>query len=371
MGRSATQLDSPLAIVATAGIFPGSPAVTDFWRMIVHGEDQIREVPPHYWRLEDFHDPTPGAWGKTYAYRGGFVPEVDFDPLEFGIPPTTLPSIDTVQLLSLLVARDALAGCAAFQAGKVDRSEVGVILGGAAITEMMFQVGGECDHPSWREAMRDAGLPEAKIAEVTRNVQSYFSTWTENTFPGFLANVIAGRITNRLDLGGTNCMVDAACASSLAALSMAAQELHAGRVDMVLTGGSDAHSDIHVFHAFTKTPALSRTGDARPFSRDADGTILGQGVGLLAVRRLEDAERDGDTIHAVIRGIGSSSTGSDGRPRPKVATGPRTTERAAVKARFSLATRARLSPRAVAPSSSGRAGTAGGPCRRARRGPPG
>ncbi|HEX6766059.1 MAG TPA: acyltransferase domain-containing protein, partial [Polyangiaceae bacterium] len=124
-------------------------------------------------------------------------------------------------------------------------------------------------------------------------------------------NVVAGRIANRLDLGGTNAVVDAACASSLAAVDVAVNELALGRSDLAIAGGVDTMNDILMFMCFGQTGALSPTGDCRPFSNDADGTMLGEGIGMLALRRLEDAERDGDPIYAVIRGIGSSSDGRE------------------------------------------------------------
>ncbi|HMM33908.1 MAG TPA: beta-ketoacyl synthase N-terminal-like domain-containing protein, partial [Thermoanaerobaculia bacterium] len=114
---------------------------------------------------------------------------------------------------------------------------------------------------------------------------------------------------NRLDLGGTNCVCDAACASSLSALSMAVAELQLGHSDLVITGGVDTLNDIFMYLCFSKTPALSPTGDCRPFSDQADGTMLGEGLGMVALKRLEDAEREGDRIYAVIRGVGSSSDG--------------------------------------------------------------
>ncbi len=309
MKTTARRFDPPLAIVGMGSLLPGARSLAEYWQNLVAGRDQVTEVPGHYWRVEDFHDPDQKAWGRTYGRRGGFVPRVPFDPAEFGIPPRTLAAIDTVQLLALLVARDTLADCAAWREGKVDPEEVGVILGGGAATEMMTQMMGHVDHPNWRAAMRRSGIPEAKVEEVVAAARSSFAEWTENNFPGALGNVIAGRITNRLGLGGTNCVVDAACASSLAALSMAASELQLGRADLVISGGSDAQNDIYTFMCFSKTPALSPTGDSRPFAKAADGTILGEGAAMVALRRLEDAERDGDRIYAVIRGIGSSSDG--------------------------------------------------------------
>ena len=121
--------------------------------------------------------------------------------------------------------------------------------------------------------------------------------------------MVAGRISNRLDLRGTNCVVDAACASSFSAIHLALLELQSGKSDMVVTGGVDTLNDIFMHMCFAKTQALSASGNARPFSKDADGTVLGEGIGILVLKRLEMAERDGNRIYAVIKGLGSSSDG--------------------------------------------------------------
>ncbi len=145
--------------------------------------------------------------------------------------------------------------------------------------------------------------------------------WQEDSFPGLLSNVVAGRIANRLDLHGTNCTVDAACASSLAAVSAAVNELALGKADLVVTGGVDVTNNPLMYVCFSKTPALSPTGDARPFSEDADGTLLGEGLAMLGLRRLDAAERDGDRIYAVIRGLGTSSDGRGGAIYAPMAAG--------------------------------------------------
>ncbi len=120
---------------------------------------------------------------------------------------------------------------------------------------------------------------------------------------------MAGRIANRFDLGGTNCVTDAACASTFSAVSMAVNELTLGQADLVITGGVDTLNDIFMYLCFSKTPALSRSGDCRPFSDEADGTMLGEGLAMVALKRLDDAEAAGDRIYAVLRGVGSSSDG--------------------------------------------------------------
>ena len=144
---------------------------------------------------------------------------------------------------------------------------------------------------------------------MVQRISEAYVPWHEGSFPGLLGNVVAGRISNRLDLGGTNCVVDAACASSLAAVNLAMLELASGRSDMVITGGADAINDIFMHMCFSRTQVLSFTGDARPFSRDADGTVLGEGIGMVVLKRLADAQRDGDRVYAVIKAIGSSSDG--------------------------------------------------------------
>ena len=138
---------------------------------------------------------------------------------------------------------------------------------------------GRMAQPMWREGMRRAGMDDAAIDRACEAIADQFVPWQESTFPGLLGNVIAGRIANRFDLGGTNCVLDAACASSLAALAMAMNELRTGAADTVLTGGVDALNDVLMFLCFSQTPALSLTGDCRPFSDRADGTMLGEGVG--------------------------------------------------------------------------------------------
>ena len=303
---------SPIAIVGASALFPGSIGGQSFWRNILAREDFMSEVPDNHWLLDDYYDPQPGKDGKIYGNRGAFLPKVDFDPMEFGMPPNQLSTTDTAQLLALIVASKVLEDAASVQFGNVKKSDISVILGVASATEMVGQMASRIQRPHWVKALRDAGIPESKVNEVCDGIEATYPEWDESTFPGLLGNVVAGRIANRLDLGGTNCVVDAACASSLGAIAMGVRELQAGSSDLVISGGVDALNDTFMFMCFSQTPALSPTGDCRPFSADADGTMLGEGIGMVALRRLADAERDGDRIYAVIRGIGSSSDGRSG-----------------------------------------------------------
>ncbi|MBM4075156.1 MAG: acyltransferase domain-containing protein, partial [Planctomycetes bacterium] len=213
-------------------------------------------------------------------------------------------------LLGLVGAKRALEHAGYGGGRQFDRSRVGCILGVTGTLEMVIPLGARLGHPRWKKALHDAGVADDVAEDVVNRISDSYVPWQENSFPGLLGNVVAGRIANRLDLHGTNCVVDAACASSLSAIHLAALELWTGRSDMVVTGGIDTFNDIFMFMCFSKTPALSPTGDSRPFSEDADGTILGEGVGMLVLKRLADAERDGDRVFAVIKGIGTSSDGA-------------------------------------------------------------
>ncbi|MFD8686505.1 SDR family NAD(P)-dependent oxidoreductase [Streptomyces sp. NPDC059651] len=296
----------PVAVVGVGAVVPGATDAAGYWRIVTGGRDLMTEVPPSRWRVEDHYDPDPAAPDKTYARRGAFLPEVDFEPMAYGVPPANLPATDTSQLLALMVADQVLAD-AGGPAG-VDRERTGVVLGAAAL-ELLPHMYGRTQRPLWLAGLRESGLAEAEAQAVCDRISARFEPWRESTFPGLLGNVVAGRIANRFDLHGVNHTTDAACASSLAALSTAVGELALGRADLVISGGVDTGNDIGMFLCFSKTPALSPSGDCRPFSASADGTMLGEAVVMYALKRLSDAERDGDRIHAVIRGIGTSSDG--------------------------------------------------------------
>jgi acyl transferase domain-containing protein len=300
---------TPLAIIGIGCLFPGVDNLSAYWARIQGGVDAIGSVPPTHWRPEDYYHPDPKAPDRIYTARGGFLQATPFNPAAFGIAPNSLEATDTSQLLGLLAAQQALADAGYGEERSFDRSRVSVILGVTGTLELVIPLGARLGHPIWRRALCEAGVAENVAEDVVRRIGDSYVGWQENSFPGLLGNVVAGRIANRFDLGGTNCVVDAACASSLSALHLACLELAAGRADMVLSGGVDTFNDIFMYMCFSKTPALSPTGDARPFDADADGTILGEGLGMVVLKRLEDARRDGDRIYAVLRGIGSSSDG--------------------------------------------------------------
>ncbi|KAB1980796.1 type I polyketide synthase [Streptomyces triticiradicis] len=295
-----------IAVVGMACMFPQAPDLPTFWANVVGGRDAVGEVPPERW------DPAVhygrGTDGATPSKWGGFLPRIPFDPLRYGIPPASLGSIEPVQLLSLEAARRALEDAGYGDGGReFDRSRTSVVFGAEAGSDLSNAATLRAVLPSYH-----GRVPEGLDGQLPR--------LTEDSFPGMLANVISGRIANRLDLGGANFTVDAACASSLAAVDVACKELTGGTSDVVLCGGADLHNGINDYVLFSSVHALSPTGRSRSFDGSADGIALGEGVACVVLKRLADAERDGDRIYGVVKGLGSSS---DGRslgltaPRPE------------------------------------------------------
>jgi polyketide-type polyunsaturated fatty acid synthase PfaA len=299
----------PIAIVGIASIFPQARNLQEYWENILQEVDCIAEVPSSRWNMEDYYNPDPSASDKTYSKRGGFIPDVDFNPMEFGLPPNLLEVTDISQLLSLVVAKQALEDSGYGESSQFERDQTGITLGVTAGRQLATPLSTRLQYPIWERVLRHSGLSEPETQAIIEKIKSAYVEWNENAFPGLLGNVVAGRIANRLDLGGLNCTVDAACASSLGAFKMAISELTEYRSNLMLTGGVDTDNSILTYLCFSKTPALSKTQQSKPFDVNSDGILLGEGIGMVVLKRLEDAERDGDRIYATIRGIGTSSDG--------------------------------------------------------------
>ncbi len=292
-----TRVKEPVAIVGMACIYPGSPDIETFWANIISGRDLISEVPPERWNADLYYDERLRQPGKTPSKWGGFIDDFAFDPLEYGIPPQSLAAIEPVQLLSLEVAKRAFldAGCGA-DLSELDREKTSVIFGAESGTDL-----------SGAYSFRN--YYQQYLGDIPDSLDEVLPQLTEDSFPGILANVISGRIANRLDLRGSNYTVDAACASSLTAVELAVKELSAGTSNVVLAGGADFHNSINDFLMFASVTALSASGRCRSFDNRADGIALGEGVGAVVLKRLSDAQRDGDRIYAIIDGIAGASDG--------------------------------------------------------------
>ena len=286
---------SDVAIVGMACIFPGARDLQSYWKNILTGADLVTEVPDSRWNKDTYFTTKSGEPNKSISKWGGFIDDIDFDPLEFGIPPNSMAAIEPTQLLSLKVSKQALDD-AGYAVKSFDRERTSVIFGAEAGTDLASAYGFRAHFPMF-------------AGEIPEGLDNFLPSLTEDSFPGVLANVISGRVANRLDLGGSNYTVDAACASSLAALDLSVKELLGGESDMVLCGGADLHNSVNDYLMFSSVKALSPTGTSRPFSAEADGIVLAEGVAVIVLKRLDDAIRDQDKIYSVIKGIGSSSDG--------------------------------------------------------------
>jgi len=300
---------APIAIIGIGSIYPQADDAGKFWSNIKNRVDAITEVPESHWRTDDYYNQDPKVADKVYAKLGGFLSPVEFNPMDYGILPNAIEAIDTSQLLGLLAVEQALKDAGYATENEFDRERVSVILGITGTLELVVPLGARLGYPRWKEALADAGVEKELAEDVIKRISDSYVPWQENSFPGLLGNVVAGRISKHFNFGGTNCTVDAACGSSLSALNLAILELSSGRSDMAVTGGIDTFNDIFMYTCFSKTPALSPSGHARPYAADSDGTTLGEGLGIVVLKRLEDAERDGDNIYAVIKGVGASSDG--------------------------------------------------------------
>lgn len=305
-----------VAIIGMACLFPGAPNLSAFWSNIVGRVDAIREAGEREWDQQTHYDPDSTSFYKTYARRGGFISDdAVFDPLKFGVMPNALSGSDADQLLALKVAHDALAD-AGYLSKEFDRDRAEVILGrigapgnGSMNLIQQSKTVGEIEE-ILRSVLSDAD--EDVIQAAVEQVKTRLHPCTSDNMPSVMPNVMAGRIAAKLGFRGKSLLVDAACASSMVAMEAAVQDLVTHTCDFALTGGVYVNSSASMFKLFAGLGALSHADTIRPFDENADGTLLGEGIGLLCLKRYDDAVRDGDKIYATICGVASSSDGFGG-----------------------------------------------------------
>jgi acyl transferase domain-containing protein/NAD(P)H-dependent flavin oxidoreductase YrpB (nitropropane dioxygenase family) len=319
----ARQNAADVAIVGMACVLPKAASVREYWENILNKVDAISEIPSRRWDWRLYYDSNRQAKDKIYSKWGGFLDDILFDPTRYGMPPKSIESVDPMQLMALEVAQRTLAD-AGYVDRPFDRERASVIIGASGgAGDVGMQYGVRSELPRFTGALPDG-------------VAKLLPEWTEDSFAGILLNVVAGRIASRLDFGGTNFVTDAACASSLAAVYQGVSELIAGRSDLVLAGGVDTVQGPFGYLCFSKTQALSPRGRCAAFASDGDGIVISEGIAMVALKRLADAERDGDRIYAVIKGVGGSSDGyAKGLTAPLPAGQLRAMRRAYVQAGFS------------------------------------
>jgi len=306
-----------IAIVAAGAILPDAPNVAAFWENIKKGRYSITEVPPDRWNPAFYYDPDPRVPDKTYSKIGGWVRDQVWDPVKWHlpIPPRVADAMDQAQKWAIAATREALEDYG-YPKRPLDTDRLAVILGNAMAGEKHYLTSLRVHFPEYANELAGipafSALPEEIRSDITRQwhdrIGKHLPEITEDSMPGELSNCLAGRIANLYNFHGPNYICDAACASAMAAMTSAVEGLIEGDYDAVVTGGVDRNMGAPTFVKFCKIGALSATG-TRPFAEGADGFVMGEGTAIFLLKRLADAERDGDKIYAVIRGIGASSDG--------------------------------------------------------------
>ena len=308
---------TPIAIVGVGAILPDAPNVQTFWKNIQAARYSITDVAADRWNPDLFYNSDPSAPDMTYSKIGGWVRGFKFEPAKMGIaiPPRILEQIDEAQQWAISACYQALSDYG-YPSRFLDPDRVAVILGNAMAGEKHYLSTIRIHLPEYIHSLSSsqafqnlsADVQSALIQGLTSGVQSMVPPITEDTMPGELSNIIAGRVANVFNFTGPNFVTDAACASSLAALQGAVDGLRFGQFDAVLTGGVDRNMGVESFVKFSKIGALSPDG-SRPYAEGANGFVMGEGAAIFLLKRLLDAERDNDKIYAVIRAIGGSSDG--------------------------------------------------------------
>jgi acyl transferase domain-containing protein/acyl carrier protein len=272
--------DDPIAIVAVACRFPGSSDPDDYWELLSGGVDAIREIPDDRFDVDEFYDPDPEAPGKIYSRCGGYLDGIDgFDPEFFGISPREAVGMDPQQRLMLEIAWEGLER-AGYSPAMLRGSQSGIFVGVAA---------NEYSHLLSRDSVE--------------TIDAHFIT-------GNALNAIAGRVAFALGLEGPAVAVDTACSSSLVAVHQACQALRSGDCDLALAGGVNVLLSAASNVAASRARMLSPDGRCKTFDAAADGYVRSEGCGILVLKRLRDAMRDGDQIRAVIRGSAVNQDGT-------------------------------------------------------------
>ena len=280
-----------IAIVGIGGVFPGAADVEQFWGHVLAGRSMSREVPAGRWPLSEEDAYAPDLMpDRVYSTHGCFVDDFRCDPEGLAISAELLERLDP--MFHLL-----LRGGAAWRdtvTDGVDRKRVGIIIGNIVLpTDAASAMTEELLGPVLEAKLFGRAAPEAQLE--TEGLNRY------------VAGLPAGILAQSLGLGGGSFTLDAACASSLYALKLAADELQAGRADLMLTGGVSRPDCLYTQMGFSQLRALSASGRCAPFDAAADGLVVGEGSGIIALKRLKDALRDSDHIYATIAGIGLSN----------------------------------------------------------------
>ncbi len=289
-------VNDPIAVVGMSGLFPRALDLTTLWENIRTGVDATAEVRPQRWFADPARMTSPRLEpDKAYSGRCCLLPDFDFDPRGLDLDPTLAAALDPLYQVVLTAGREAVTGPGA---PVLDRTRTGVILAAIVLpTDASSALTREILGPAVEAAV--CGASKQDTPPAPENPMRFLSAR--------VAGLPAALLSKALGLGGGSTTLDAACASSLFAVKLACDELAAGRLDAVLAGGVSRPDCLFTQVGFSQLRALSPSGRCAPFDRGADGLVVGEGAGILVLKRLSDALRDKDAVLGLIRGIGLSN----------------------------------------------------------------
>ena len=289
-----------IAIIGIGMIVPKALDKEQFWQNVKEGRNCISEVPPDHWDSSLYYSPDRKAKDKTYTKIGGFIEGFKFNSIKYRIPPVTGRQISRLQQMVLEATSMALDD-AGYSKKTFSSARTAVVFGNA----MGPTVKDKTDMRVYRFKTADllhetptfSSLPKSQqeniLKEYENQIDNEVFQITEDTLPGELSNVIAGRVASVFNFNGPNMTIDAACASSLAALDYAVSGLREGKFDVAVTGGADDMVQPAAFVRFSKLGALSADG-SYAFDERANGFVMAEAVSVYILKRLSDAEKDGD-----------------------------------------------------------------------------
>ncbi len=286
---------TPIAVVGMACLFPGAPDLNTFWQNIVNKVDATVEAPRDRWIVEpDFmynSDPMPD---KAFSKRSCLIHDFKFDPKGIDLDEELLKELDPLHQMVLSTGREALSSCVP---PSMNKENIGTVLAAIALpTDASSSITRKILGTSFEEKLFGHIAPDKQIR----------LSW-EECLASRVTSLPGAILAEGLGLGGGSHTLDAACASSLYAVKFACDELCSFRADAMLAGGVSRPESLYTQVGFSQLRALSPSGRCAPFDQSADGLVVGEGVGMLVLKRLDDALRDQDHIYALIKGIGLSN----------------------------------------------------------------
>ncbi|MCK9522068.1 MAG: acyltransferase domain-containing protein [Proteobacteria bacterium] len=306
-----------IAVIGMGGVFPGALNVEKYWENIVNGNVFIKDMPETLWRLKNFYNPEKGDPAKSYTMAGSFIEGFQFDPLKYKMPPANMRGIDPTQLMAITAVEEALK-----DAGIPFRDPSlteGITVIGASGVDGFAHSAAFLKRHTFLKYMKpvldahgvDSDTWQRLYDEMTAELDERGHIWNASIAAvGAIPSSVSNRIAQLFGIRGMNMTVDGACASSFVAIDTACQALMSGDARVAVAGGADLGVNPPIYIGFCRVDGLSASGRSCPFDATADGLVIGEGVGMVVLKRLEDALEDGDNIRAVIRGIGSSSDGA-------------------------------------------------------------